>query len=181
MASNYRPGGGVKKGSSAQEEDIFRRSNYFLTLNKSMLPDETYPLKATTVIYSPSVVIIKDSNYNLLNDEDLWSGSFLACPAIRNPQIKKIGNDVETFKRLNDYDLMKDKIEMCYKTALHFGHDSLVLGALGCGAFNNPPHTIANIFAELNQKYALYFKKIGFAILSTGNNQNFNIFKKKLG
>ena len=45
MASNFVPGGGVRKGSRAQEECLFRRSNYFLSLDTNKLPPQTYPLK----------------------------------------------------------------------------------------------------------------------------------------
>lgn len=34
------------------------------------------------------------------------------------------------------------------------GYDSVVLGALGCGAFKNPPADVAQIFNELLQQYA---------------------------
>ena len=40
MTSCYNPGGGVERGSMAQEEEIFRRSNYLLSL-----PESFYPLK----------------------------------------------------------------------------------------------------------------------------------------
>ena len=37
MASDYKPGGGVETGSKAQEEDLFRRSNYYQTVNKVII------------------------------------------------------------------------------------------------------------------------------------------------
>ena len=54
LASDYHPGGGVAKGSGAQEESLFRRSNYFQTLTK-----QYYPILDGYAIYSPNVSIIK--------------------------------------------------------------------------------------------------------------------------
>ena len=51
------------------------------------------------------------------------------------------------------------------------GHDSLVLGALGCGAFRNPPHHIAKLFHEVIQEveFANKYKRLVFAILDDHN------------
>lgn len=175
MASAYNPGGGVAKGSRAQEEDLFRRSNYFMTLDKRKLPKNTYPIKGINCIYSPNVCVVKDTNYELLSNP--FYATFLAVPAIKNPELNDAGTG---YARKVDYDLTKDKIEMCYKVAIQQGHDSLVLGALGCGAYYNPTRKVANIFKQMNQKYNGCFKKIGFPVLSSENNPNFDIFNEIL-
>lgn len=40
--------------------------------------------------------------------------------------------------------------------------DILVLGAFGCGAFNNPPELVADVFRQLliDMSYGKYFKKV---------------------
>ena len=48
MASDYKPGGGVRSGKTAQEECLFRRSNAHMTH-----PEEWYPLGPTHIVYSP--------------------------------------------------------------------------------------------------------------------------------
>ena len=162
MASDWLPGGGVKKGSMAQEECIFRRTNAFMTHY-----EQWYPLPKDTVIYSPEVTIIKDSNYKLLDNYN--KVAMIAVPAIRNPYI------VEDAFILNDYKLMFYKIESIFKIALMHNHDSLVLGALGCGAFNNPPLEVAKIFEIMLRIYKKYFKYIGFAILVVREKDNDNL------
>src|SRR5579885_3259113 len=62
MASDYKPGGGVEKGSTAQEESLFRRTNYAYTLTRNF-----YPLKANEIVYSPDVTVFKDEKHNLLS------------------------------------------------------------------------------------------------------------------
>ena len=48
--------------------------------------------------------------------------------------------------------------------------DVLVLGACGCGAFNNPPELVADEFYELVVKigFGRFFRKVIFAIKSDG-------------
>lgn len=164
MASDICPGGGVRKGSMAQEECIFRRTNAFQTHYY-----EFYPLSSSQIIYSPSITIVKDSNYNLL--KKYINISMISVPAIRNPQL--INKKYKEF----DYILMFNKIESIFKVAIINNHDSLVLGALGCGAFNNPPHEVARIFKILIDKYKSFFKYIGFAILVVKDKDNINISK----
>ena len=154
MASDYKPGGGVASGKTAQEEELFRRSNAHLTHLSAW-----YPLYEHEIIYSPEVTIIKDTrnnNYELIDEVKV---AMVACAAIRNPKLVK--NQYSS----HDYQLMSDKIESLFMLGIKYKHDALVLGALGCGAFNNPPTEIAKIFSTMVNKYGKYFKKIGFAIL----------------
>lgn len=67
--------------------------------------------------------------------------------------------------------MIKNKIRTILRIGLQNGHDSLVLGALGCGAFCNPPQHIALLFHEtLNEhEFANKYKHISFAILEDPN------------
>lgn len=170
MASDYRPGGGVATGARAQEEELFRRSNYACVLDKKF-----YPLKTEQCVYSPRVFIVKDREYNLLkNPVEI---SCLAVAAIRNPKIICI-DGLEYYKYNTDADIMQIKIDMIFKIAMKYGVRDLVLGALGCGAFHNPAQEVAEMFLRSVKKYGKYFRTIGFAVLSQKNNPNFDIFCK---
>lgn len=165
MASDFKPGGGVSSGKTAQEEELFRRSNAHLTH-----PRNWYPLDIKDVIYSPEVTIVKDSRdkgYKLIEPKIV---SMIAVAAIRNPKLKAD----YTYKNFH-YNLMLNKIESIFKIGVKHKHDSLVLGALGCGAFHNPPEEVAKIFKIMVDKYGKYFKKIGFAILVVKGNDMSNI------
>lgn len=164
MASKFKPGGGVRTGKTAQEEVIFRRSNAFMTH-----PMEWYPLKQFDIIYSPMVYVVKDSEYHRLKNDEFVI-SMLAVPAVRNPKL------VMGKYRADDAYIMKKKIESIFIIGILNGVDSLVLGALGSGAYNNPPQEVAKIYKECLTKYSKYFKKIVFGILSVRDN-NYQIFK----
>jgi uncharacterized protein (TIGR02452 family) len=176
LASDVRPGGGVKKGSLAQEEDLFRKSNYYQATDEELYSGR---LSLSEVIYSPMVHIIKDSEYKLLREPVVVS--CLAVAALRNPKVHVNEDGDSVYNKEVDLEIMKEKIDMIFKVAIYHGHLDLVLGALGCGVFNNPPKQVAMLFKNAISKYGNYFKRIGFAVLSKStSNMNFQIFNDVL-
>ncbi len=171
MASKFKPGGGVATGKTAQEEVIFRRTNAFMTYDP-----EWYPLGHNEVIYSPEVVIAREGApaYKFIPNGKQKTVSMLAVHALKNPKLTPSGE----YKEI-DRKLMITKIESIFKIGIKQQADSLVLGALGCGAYRNPPYEVVKIFKDCLEKYQHYFKKIVFAILSI-NDDNYNIFYKEL-
>ncbi len=169
MANPVRPGGGVANGATAQEENIFRRSNYFLTLQMKF-----YPILDTDTIYSKDVIVFRDTNYDFIDPNLI---SIIASPSVRHPELNK---DFSDFKNIEDYNLQYKKIEMIFKTAIIHGHDSIVLSAYGCGAFKCPPKKVAEIFNDIIKLYKKYFKCIMFAIIQPVdcNKNNYGVFKE---
>lgn len=170
MASDYTPGGGVSIGCPAQEEEIFRCSNAHMTH-----PIIFYPLANNEVIYSPQVTIVKNGRANNYSRCVPFTVGMIACAAIRDPVLVD-GKYCE-----NDYRVMYEKIKSLFIIGIHKKHDALVLGAFGCGAFNNPPHEVANLFYEMVRKYGKYFKFIGFPILCVRKTDENNLiaFRQK--
>ncbi len=184
MASNYKPGGGFEKGSSAQEEELFRRTTYALSLYK---PDikSCYPLNGTACIYSPNLLIFRGSradDYYVMKWKDCKYASFIAMPAIRKPNLCQNILTKEWELRKLDTELMLDKIRTIFEVAKANGHDSLVLGALGNGAYDNPPAHTAKLFKQVIFEYNGWFKYITFAIISDHNDKygNFGIYNQIL-
>lgn len=164
MANHRQSGGGVKQGSFAQEENLFRRSNYFMTLAQKL-----YPIPEDNCIYSPGVTVFKDQQYKVM-DKD-FVVSMIACAAIRMPLLDEDGNYV----REKDRALMKLKIRTILYVAYIYGHEAIVLGSLGCGAFGNPPHEVAQLFNEVMDEFRGCFKYIGFGVKSF-KDPNYDIF-----
>lgn len=165
MANAFRPGGGFYTGATAQEEDLCRLTNLIKALTEAL-----YPLVGTEILYSPSVHILRDANYNDL-DQPL-KAAFCSVAAHNNPRVNMYGMLPEHI-----YNETETKIRMMFHLALIQKYDCLVLSALGCGAFNNPPYEIAQIFCKVCKDYAQQFKKIVFAIKST-NDPNCEIFQE---
>ncbi len=182
MANPSTPGGGVERGAGAQEEHLFRSSNYLLSLYS--FDDEhskaygiprakhSYPLhEAYGAIYSPKVTVFRGrekDGYPLL--EQPYKASFIALPAIYNPLLVKDKNGLYAMGE-KDQALTKEKIRTLFKVAKKHNHQTLILSAMGCGAFCNPPNQIAALFREvlLEGPYKGAFAKIIFAILDDHN------------
>lgn len=157
MASDLRPGGGVNRGAQAQEEDICRRTNLYPTISK-----QTYPLRVDEIMYSPDVKILKASNYIPL-PEPITIHGVLTTAALRRPETK--GNGA-LYLNDRDREVMQLKIQLLLQTAAYHDLDCLVLGAWGCGAFNNPANEVAKLFAEEFSKADVRkaFQHVTFAI-----------------
>jgi uncharacterized protein (TIGR02452 family) len=85
--------------------------------------------------------------------------------------------------RLDDVMAMRKKASLIFQTAVEHGHDSLVLGPLGCGVWRSPPQHTAEIFRDVCRTYIGVFKHITFACLTTGpagRESNYSIFKSVL-
>jgi len=182
MANPHTPGGGVEVGSGAQEEHLFRSSNYLLSLysfheglaKKYSVPKskESYPLhKAYGAVYSPEVTVFRgreEDGYPLLDRP--YKASFIAIAAIHSPPLPKNKEGLYDMKE-EDRLLTKEKIRTLFKVAKKHNHQTLILSALGCGAFCNPPDQIARLFREVMQEspYKSAFAKIIFAIKDDHN------------
>jgi len=177
MANAHQPGGGVYKGSMAQEEDLFRRSDYFLAI-----PSENYPIEKLEVVYSPRVTVYLDKDYHLL--ERVQSYSCLACAAERDPQTipnpdNPNANHDRLYESIETAEITRQKILGIFRAGIENGHDCLVLGSLGCGAFNNPQMRVIEFFNEGIEKYCHYFRKIVFAVLSK-DDPNYDLFSEHI-
>lgn len=188
LTSDYKAGGGVRSGSTAQEEELFRRTNYDNCCNQKF-----YPLKGSDkFVVTENVYVVKDKDNNPLNQEEWQSFNFIAIPALRKPVCVPAFDDddepihnandepVMTYRDEEDLETMRQKIDLIFRYAVLEEMDSLVLGALGCGAFVNPPEEVADLFAEAIKTYGGAFKKIRFSVLSWDTQLNYQIFHDAL-
>lgn len=187
LADDCIPGGCVDTGSGAQEESLFRRSNYFLSLRYER---KYYPIFINEAIYSPAITVFKDNEKNnwKLYDTPIMM-DFIACPGLKYPPVKKITDvDGNTIKRLCEEDVktLKNKLRLIFQVGYKTNHDVLILGALGCGAWRSPPEHVAEIFKEICDEYSGMFKYVIFAVLrgagdyapSKFHKDNYDIFTK---
>ncbi len=62
------------------------------------------------------------------------------------------------------------------------GADMLVLGAFGCGAFQNNPEVVARAFKTALQEFPKVFRRVEFAVYCPpGGSRNYEVFKRVLG
>lgn len=73
-------------------------------------------------------------------------------------------------------------MRLVLRMAASKGHTSIVLGALGCGAFENPPEDVAHCWLEVLREDEFsgnWWKDVVFAVYDSNDTQdgNFNIFR----
>lgn len=187
MANAIWAGGGFRNGSLAQEEELCYRSSLIFTLKLRF-----YPMKEREAIYSPTVVIIRNGmnkDYKLLDlkkPKSLPVVSVVSMAAFYNPRLSWPSSGPPTYMNLADRDLTKGKMRVILRVAAHNKHRRLVLGALGCGAFNNPREEVANCWAEVlrEQEFQGWWETIAFAIVppppSLRERSNLEIFEEVL-
>ena len=199
MASLYHPGGGVLQGSSAQEEELCRRSTLAISLYQFSLPGGRYGDLADMVgvkrraerypmdnmyggIYSPGITFFRgtqEEGYALL-DETFQAAVISVASLNYNP---KHGHNILDNGNIPEADkpVLKEKIRTILRIGALKGHDSLVLGALGCGAFCTPPAQMARLFHQVmdEPEFQGRFRKIVFAIIDGPSSNNFKPFKKE--
>lgn len=177
MASRHYPGGGTTNGSIGQEEDIFRRTNIYRSLYqyapigkrfKIEMSKDQYPMDRNYGgIYSPGITIFRESaqnGYALMKQPR--TVAFISVAGINRPTLTSDGMIDNAH-----LEMIKNKVRTILRIGLHNGHDSLVLGAFGCGAFRNPPKHIALLFYEVlkEEEFVNKYKHISFAILEDSN------------
>jgi uncharacterized protein (TIGR02452 family) len=180
LASRQNPGGGVLKGSGAQEENLFRRTNLFMSLfqyahyakDYGIKKNENcYPLNRNTGgIYSQNITVFRGSEKNgycLLTNS--FKMSFVTVAAINHPELVKKNDLYYLADEL--VEPTKEKIRTILRIAGKYKHDCLVLGAFGCGAFANPPNHIAELFKEVftESEFSDAFKYVVFSIFEDHN------------
>lgn len=180
FASAKNPGGGFLGGSQAQEESIARSTGLYQCQLKA---SEYYRVNRKTksclytdyMIYSPNVPIIKDEEGNNLDD-------LVYCGIITAPAVNKGIVAQKEPKKIPEIEvIMKRRIRKVLAISLEHNHSSLVLGAWGCGVFQNDPKDISKYFREIiDTEFKDCFKKIVFAIYAR-NTRFIDPFYKEFG
>ena len=187
LASRTSPCGGYHKGTSAQEECLSQMSTLSQSLyafgspkykhiresGVTLVPD-VYPMDINFGgIYSPCVTFFRHNadSYYALRDE-IFDCAIVTVASLSNREKNSFTNDERVY--FDDDGCLTDegraieanKIRTIFRIALENGHDSMVLGALGCGVFRLHSDEVAKLFRDvLNEpEFKNRFKKLVFAI-----------------
>ena len=188
MANRRTPGGGVIEGAGAQEEYLFRCSDYYRSLYQYVdwsfmyhvsRADDSYPLDRNYGgIFTPRVTVfrgLEEEGYPLLTKP--WKINMIAVPALFDPRCISFGGEIRVAPDLIEG--VKNKMRTILRIAAVNGQKTLVLGAFGCGAFNNPPRHTAELFKEVieEREFMGVFNRICFAIKEDHNSRGEGNFK----
>lgn len=173
MANNIYPGGGVESGHPAQEENIFRRSNLHLHLNRKLYP---ISMKADKLqmIYSRRVLIFRDNEEKGYTTCKPYYVDVMTTPGLYHPITTDDGELTP-----EDATILEHKVRMSLLVAASEKCDAVVLGALGCGMWGSPPGPVSRVFQKVLSEFDGVFSIIVFAILVIGDRaENYEAFRK---
>ena len=195
FASASNPGGGVMKGSSAQEECLCRTSTLYFSLNTQKMWDGFYsvhramrnPLHNDDIIYTPDVVVFKtDADKPVRRKEEEWfKVDVISCaaPNLRNmPSNSYNSGDGDIPARPTDeelYQIQLRRFNRILEVAASGQEEVLILGAFGCGAFENNPKVVAKAAKDAVEQYKKNFEVIEFAVFCTPDRrENYEAFRR---
>ncbi|SEM42260.1 TIGR02452 family protein [Butyrivibrio sp. ob235] len=195
FASATNPGGGVIKGSTAQEECLCRCSALYEMLNtKEMWAGFYNPHRAASdpvhnddIIYTPGVVVFKtDTSAPVTMPESEWyEVDVITCaaPNLRdNPSNPYNQNDGMRKVKISDKELLEiheKRLRRILDVAVYNDDEVVVLGAFGCGAFQNKPEVVARAAANVIGDYLNAFRIIEFAVYCSPRDlRNYDVFKR---
>lgn len=196
FANAFHAGGGVTKGSSAQEECLCRTSTLYPLLCRRTLRDTFYkhhhdlgtPKATDSLVYTKGVIICKtdEDMPKRMPQEDWVTVDVITIAA---PDLRDKSNIHAPLVNGGTYMNNAELFGYHVKRAIHMltcaaakGADILVLGAFGCGAFRNDPKVVAKAYKTALQEFPRVFKQIEFAVYCPpGVSWNYDVFKKELG
>ena len=186
-------GGCVESGLPTQEESICRCTTLYQNLIADNVKEyydshrklcggenvfnEIRGRANNDLIYSANVQIIK-VDVESWNVKDLQKDisrliSVITCAAPWN-------NIGKNFSNKEIFEIHYLKAKRILDVAINNGVDIIILGAYGCGAFNNDPNDVASAYKKVlvEEGYQKYFKKVVFAIPVLKSSTNYNAFLK---
>ncbi len=183
LASATQPGGQTRKGASAQEEDLCRRTSLLLSL-ESESTKKYYDYNNTrknhmgsdAIILSPYVDVIKDSSSEMLVEPFPVSVMSCAAPMVRF--------GLEEMSQQEYEEMLYKRIQGMFLIAASQNYRHLILGAFGCGVYGNDAAIVSDLFERVIRDFtysgrdsSLLFASICFAVLCRpGKDYNYREF-----
>lgn len=199
FANYYVPGGGVVQGCTAQEESLCRMTDLYPHIATKEMKESFYSQhkifpknmnewKESGVfnksIYTKGIKQIKD-DYGIGRVGEYVDGPSFNVITAAAPDFREYAlqpGDEEEYK-----ECMRNSWRMILATAYKHGDTTLVLGALGCGAFLNDPALVSEAFYDVltekgpgGKQWMYCFENIILPIYTSNkiDKNNYTQFKK---
>lgn len=203
FASATNPGGGVVNGASAQEECLCRCSTLYPNLNaydirsafherhKMLLRQgEMNASYNDDCIFTPGVVAFKtdDEVCRTMEEEQWYDVDVITCAA---PNLRKRpSNAMNPNSGTTGLALSKERLQELHEKRLRRilslakkeREDVVILGAFGCGAFQNPPEVVVRAYQRVLPEFLQDFQVIEFAVYCAPHAmKNYEVFYEAFG
>lgn len=173
FANGYFPCGLYAEGGNGMEEDLCRRTTLCLSLENA---ESHYPLDLNFGgVYSTACVFRKSESekYELMESPSVIH--VVSVPAlnlrsstnhmrlVQNLEYARHGEDALTEE---GKEIMQNRMRTILRVAIINGHDSIVLGAWGCGNYKQRPKQIASMFRTILDEieFRRKFRAVTYAI-----------------
>ena len=179
FASYKNPGGGFLRGSSAQEESLCHASTLYpiLVLQEEYYAWNKYHLNSglyeNRAIVSPDVVFVKGEG----REAEVLKCDVITCAAPNwSAAVCRVGYGENIF-------VLKERIRFLMEVAWQYKPAVFIVGAFGCGVFEQDPVMVATIFNMVMETGRTPFDRLVYAVPEIGKNgeTNAKIFKEKFG
>ena len=169
FASATHPGGGFLSGALAQEEYLARSSSLYACLSQNPMyafhrarHDSLY---TNYVIYSPEVPVFRADDGTVL--ETPYTVGIITSSAVN-------AGALHPGRQADIRPAMWLRILNVLSVGVIHAHNSIVLGAWGCGAFGNDSSEIAQLFrTALEENFKGAYNQVIFAILDWSPEKRF--------
>jgi uncharacterized protein (TIGR02452 family) len=183
LASDREPGGGWRYTlSKTQEEALCYSSTLYATLNPEWYPFPNTGPGSCAGIISPNIVVFKDTLDRDLIDLTAEQRHIVAVITVAAPCYPKLTEDGGDFADPTQLEDLREKILLVLRLAAAHGATTLVLGAMGCGAYGCPPRAVAweMKMALERDEFTGWFQAVAFAVYAAGpsGQQNFDVFQE---
>ena len=192
FASATNPGGGVRKGSRAQEEALCRCMTLLPVLETEENRKRFYQFHrkrgdsvyTAACLYTPDILAVKtDAEIPSRLQREKWQRFdvlTMAAPNLRMRPNNPMNPGHSRTAILSDgelFDIHVGRARHLLSIASHHGIEILVRGA-----FESDPETVARAYREVLPEYDGKFREIAFAVYCTPRDRrNFEVFSKLLG
>jgi uncharacterized protein (TIGR02452 family) len=186
LASDIEPGGGWRETLSlTQEEALCYSSTLYATLAPEYYPWPNTGAGCIAGVLSPSVVIFRGTLDNGLVELPQHERRVVAVMTVAAPRFPVVTADKEAFASAEVVQELHEKIVLVLRMAAGEGVGSLVLGAMGCGAYGCPPRGVAREMKRVLQEdeFSGWFERVEFAVYGKGwaGKRNLEIFREVFG
>jgi len=180
MANQITPGGGFIRGRIAQEEILCFCTGLYSCLDAKEYEgpkgfgDFTASIQLNVPVLRKSI----NDGFAFIKPEERWAMNIVSLAAYDRHKLPK--EEQRAPLPPEQYAGTHTKINSILCAAAYAGAQTVVLGALGCGAFANPPDQVSQIFANVIRRFAGVFEYIYFAILADPADVKLSSFQKNL-
>jgi uncharacterized protein (TIGR02452 family) len=174
FASARNPGGGFLGGAHAQEESLARSSGLYPSLLKceqhyQYHRKQSSLLYSDRMIYSPVCPIFRTDDGTLLDQPCLVD--FVTSPAPNAGAIRR--NEPESVAKIAS--TLQERSGKVLAILANHQCDAIILGAWGCGVFQNDPAMVAEVFKfhlAKGHQFNGRFRTVLFAVLDNSPTQS---------